>query len=500
MASKASLLLFALLVFLSGTIAQAQIAYGTDVQAAGVKADGVTNDTPLLQQLINSNLSGTFYFAPGTYRLHNSGVNTPGLELQGFSGSIIMAKGASFACDTATTNAGQCIWVVNSNGANFQNLTITYSNAGSLPMARTSATSNALLVQSSNDINFLNTTVLGSTGSGIWNTNSTSIEYNGTTSITGTTADGLHFENVGSATVANVITNDTGDDAIGVTNIATTNPNCGLTVNSAHITNSYSRGVATAGACNAVFTNVIINGTSNSALAATQDTTINSRISTNITFNNVIASGVGTLANGVAGNGYCVDIGNANTVIVFDVNCANSRDDGVFVYDGANNVIIQDVVLKQSGNNGFQVANANNVSFIDDQSVAAANNGFDIEGSTNVTLRNCQTQNAGGYGFYHARNSNVIETSLTSQDASCNSSLHRAWWAESMTGPISANGISVVDDRSAAAGYIIGDYNLSSNALVVNNLVFTVAHGTGTVQKNDSTASYYMYGQAGQEW
>lgn len=475
-------------------------SYGTDVQAAGIKADGSTNDTPALQKLINSNLSGTFYFAPGTYKLHNSGVNTPGLELSGFSGSIIMAKGASFACDTASTNSGQCIWVVSSNGASFQNLTITYTNAGSLPLARTSSTGNALLVENSSNISFLNTTIVGSSGSGIWNTNSTNISYNGTTTISNTTADGLHFENVGSGTVANLITNLTGDDALGVTNIAASNPNCGLTVASAQITNSRSRGIAAVGACTAVFTNVVINGTANSALAANQDTTISSRVTSNITFNNVVASNVGTVSSTIGGNKYCIDIGASNYVTAFNVTCNGSKDDGVFVYANANNAVVQDVVLNTPGNNGFQTGGATNVSFIDDQAIGAVNNGFDIESGTNVTLRNCQARNSGGYGFYHSRSSNVTESGIVSQDSATTGASHRAWWAESMSGPINVSGLTVVDDRSAAEGYILGDYNLGGHALVVNSLVFQIAHGSGTVQKNDSSASYYMYGQTGQEW
>ena len=495
-------ILFALVVILSSAMGhtQTQVAYGINVQASGVKADGVTNATPALQALINANLTGAFYFAPGTYVLNNNGVNTPGLLLQGFSGTIIMAKGASFACNTATTNAGQCIFVINSSGASFQNLTITYTNVGKLPMARTSAVSNALLVENSANISFFNTTIIGSTGSGIWNTNSTSIAYNGTTSITGTTADGIHFENVGAGSVAALVTNGTGDDAIGDTNIATTNPNCGLTVSSAQITNSYSRGIAVAGGCNAVFSNVVINGTANSALAASQDQSVSSRVPTNVKFQNVVASGVGTVKSTVGGNGYCIDIGEATYVTAFNVTCANSRQDGVFVYGGANNVVVQDVVLQTSSNNGFQSAGATNVSFIDDESIAAVNNGFDIEQSTNVTLNTCQTQNAGGYGFYHSSSSNVVESSLTALNAAGTGGNHRAWWAESMTGPITASAVSVVDNRSAASGYVVGDYNLGGNAVVLNGLLFTIAHGTGTVSKNDSSATYYTYGQLGQEW
>jgi hypothetical protein len=211
MKSKAAVqyLVFTLLItcLYQNSWAQLTTTSGTDVEAAGAKADGTTIVSSILQEMINSNRSGTFYFAPGIYRLHNQGVNRTGLTLRNFSGTIIMAKGAEFACDTESTQAGQCIWIVHSSGAAFRGLTITYREPQLLPMPRTSATSNALLVEDPHNINFLNTTIIGSTGSGNWNTNSTGISYNGTTTVSDTTADGIHFENVGSGSLTNLIAN-----------------------------------------------------------------------------------------------------------------------------------------------------------------------------------------------------------------------------------------------------------------------------------------------------
>jgi hypothetical protein len=440
--------------------------------------------------MINSNRSGTFYFAPGVYRLHNQGVNQPGLTLRNFSGTIIMAKGAQFACDTENTQAGQCIWVVQSRGATFRGLTITYKDPQLLPMPRISATSNALLVEDSHNISFLDTRIIGSTGSGIWNTKSTGITFEGTTTISNTTADGIHFENVGSGSLANLITNSTGDDAIGVTNIAVSNPNCGLTVSQAKITDSRSRGIAVVGACDVQISNIVIDGTANSAIASVNDLSINSRNSTNVKFVNVVANGVGTVKSTIHGNGYCIDINHSINVSVLNVTCSTSRDDGVFVYDGADGVTIQKVVLKQPGNNGFQTSGARNVTLADDQVLGARQNGFDIEASTNVTLQNCQTTDAGGYGFFHSRSSHVLESDLFAKNSATTSGNHRVWWAEGISGPVSANRVSIIDDRNPALGYVIGDYNLTGHALEVNGLVFQIAHGASAIQKSDSNASY----------
>ncbi len=463
-----------------------------DVQESGIRADGATDASARLQKLIDSNRSGTFYFRPGVYRLHNLGINHPGLILHGFSGSLVMAKGAQFACDTEDIHAAQCIWIEKSKGAVFRNITITYLTPSLLPMKRTMATGNALLVEQADDLKFQDTTIVGSTGSGIWNTNSTRIIFGGITKISNTTADGIHFENVGSSLVENLIVDDTGDDAIGVTNIAATNPNCGLRVERARITNSRSRGIAVAGGCNADFANVAIDATANSAIAAVDDATIQSRRSVHIRFTDVQATRAGAIKSSVGGNGHCVDVGKADDVAILRVTCSDSREDGVFAYDGANHVAIEKVVVKNAGNHGFQSSHARNISFVDDVAISSANNGFDIEASSGVVLRDCKTEGADGYGFYHSASSNVDESGLVSLNSAARTGNHRAWWADNMSGTILVRGLSVLDDQPKATGYIVGDDTSSGNQLVVKGLVFQIAGGRGVIEKHDETAEYSM--------
>ncbi|KAA6461165.1 hypothetical protein DYQ86_13040 [Acidobacteria bacterium AB60] len=478
--------------FLAACLLQGQPNRGTriDVQTAGIPSDGRENASPALSRLIDANPSAAFYFGPGTYRLHNVGVDHPGLQLRHFSGSIVMAKGASFVCDTEDTQAGQCVWILDARRATFENLSITYLKPNILPLERKAATANALLVQSSDNVRFVNTTVLGSTGSGIWNTDSLGLRFEGVTRISDTTADGLHFENTGPAMVENLVTNNTGDDAVGATNIASKNLNCGLTIQKAMIQNSRSRGIAVAGACNAKFFEITIKGTANSAIAAVEDRVIQSRISTHVSFQNVVVDGAGTLQSAIHGNGYCIDISHSTDVTVSNVTCNGSPDDGVFVYDGARSILVEKVILKHPGNNGFQTANANNVQFLDDTVSGAVNNGFDIESSSAVTVRRCQSIDSGGYGFFHSGSANVSETDLTSQNASMTAKHGRAWWAENMSGSISAESLTVVDDRAKASGYIVGDDNLKGNALVVKNLTFRIAHGKGSIDTKGKTATY----------
>jgi hypothetical protein len=467
---------------------------GINVRAAGAKGDGVTSDSAVLQRLIYDNPAATLYFPAGTYRLHNHGLNTPGLSFTGFSGTVRMASGARFSCDTANRDAGQCIFVSHSSGATFYNLSITYAAIGSLPMARDASTSNALLVEDAHDITFSDTTILGSSGSGAWNTNSTNITYSGSTHITRTTADGLHFENVADASVASLYTNQTGDDAIGDTNIAPSHPNCGLIVSSAQIHNSHSRGIAVAGGCNAIFNNIQITGTTNSALAVIQDTSINSRISTNVKFSNAVISGVGTIP-GVAGNKYCLDIGNSTYVTANNISCADSAETGVFVYNNAAHILAQNIDLKSAGNNGFQSVGSTYVSFINDTVTGATGNGFDVEGSTHVVLQSCGSNGVAGYGFYHSGSSTITESALLAQNVARSRGNNRAWWAENMSGSLSVNGLSVTDDQSSATGYVVGDAMDSSVPVTVTNIIFNLRNGSPSIQPSAHTSKYYMAGQ-----
>jgi hypothetical protein len=94
----------------------------------------------------------------------------------------------------------------------------------------------------------------------------------------------------------------------------------------------------------------------------------------------------------------------------------------------------------------------------------------------------------------------VIESNLFAKNSATTSGHHRAWWAESISGPVTANGVSIVDDRNPALGYVIGDFDLAGHPLQVNGVVFQIAHGSGSVEKSASSASYSTNGANGRHW
>lgn len=461
-----------------------------NMHTAGARGDGVTDDSPFLQNYIAHHSGASLYFPAGTYVLHNPHPNQAGLEFRGFSGKVRMDPAASFACDTATPNAGQCVWLIASKGANFENLTITYLAASSLPLPRQQAANNALLVEQAKNVTFLNTTIIGSTGSGIWNTDSTNLSFIGLTTIRNTSADGMHFENVGTGVVVNLSTENTGDDGLAVTNIQKDNPNCGFAADQITIRTSHARGIATAGACNASFSNVTIENTAYSAIAVTQDPEIESRQSTDVSISHAQVTGAGSLA-GYNGNKFCIDIANSQQVHVTDVSCDQTADDGVMIYNHAANVDIEGVTLTSSGNNGFQTTDgATYVSFLNDQATDSHQNGFDVESSQHVSLQNCQTANSGGYGFFHSATSDLNETQLISSNASTQQDHHRAWWAESMSGPVSVAGLFIRDNQNTATGYVIGDYD-NFDEFDVTGIDFQTGETSPVIQGGPSS-NYYL--------
>jgi hypothetical protein len=289
----------------------------------GAAGDGHTNDSPALQSIVDNNPNAVIYFPLGHYVLDNPAIHQSGLVFSGFHGTAIMANGASFLCDTATTSAGQCIYIVNSSGATFDNFQVGYLDEQNLPLSRSQAVSNAILVEASNALNFGNTTVTASTGSGIWVTGSTNISFLGGTSVANTAADGLHFENVGNATLVGYTSRNTGDDGLAASNISTSNTNCGLNATNMQIYQSKSRGIAVAGACGSTFSNFYIANTANSGLGIGQDPTINSLVPENSTFSGGTVVNAGQYPSVISGLKDCIDIALSNTTSVSNVECSN---------------------------------------------------------------------------------------------------------------------------------------------------------------------------------
>jgi hypothetical protein len=440
-----------------------------NVMQNGATGDGHTNDSPALQSIINANPNAVIFFPAGQYVLDNPNPNQAGLLFSGFQGTAIMASGASFLCDTATTSAGQCIEILNSSGASFDNFTVGYVDQSSLPLPRTDSISNGILVQSSSSLNFANTTVEASTGSGIWVTNSTNISFLGGTSVSNTTADGLHFENVGNGTVVGYTAQNTGDDSLASTNIdLSANANCGLNASNIQISQSHSRGIAVAGGCGASFSNFYINDTSNSGLGIVQDSTIDSRVPNNNSFSNGAIVNAGRYS-GIAGSKDCIDIALSTATNVSNVECLTPMNDGLFVFNAADQVTVSGVTVDAAANVGLQPTQATNVSMSNTVSRNSVNAGYAIQNVQGGSMVGATTCSSGSYGFYHSTATNFTESNLTSYDSD-ESSPYRVWWAENSSSSISVNGIDVLDDKTHPSPDVIGGAGDPSGSITVDSV------------------------------
>jgi Pectate lyase superfamily protein len=447
----------------------------------GAAGDGQTNDSPALQSVVNNNPNAVIYFPIGDYVLDNPSPNQPGLLFSGFQGTAIMANGARFLCDTATTSAGHCIRIINSTGASFDNFRVGYTQEQNLPLARTSAISSGILVENSSALNFGNTTIEASTGSGIWVTDSTGISFLSGTSVSNTTADGLHFENVGNATVVGYTGRNTGDDSLAATNIAPTNPNCGLKASNIQIYQSHSRGIAVAGACGSSFSNFFIENTSNSGLGVVQDQTIQSRIPVNSTFSDGTVVNAGRYP-GIPGSKDCIDIAESSTTTVSNVECSTPMIDGVFIFGGADQVTVSGVTVDAPANVGLQAVGSTNVSLANTVSRNSANAGYAIQSLQGGSMAGADTCSSGVYGFYHSAAIHFTESNLMSYDSAENSSMHRVWWAENNSEAVSVNGFSILDDQAHHAPDVVGGFGDASGSIVVDGITQNLLDTTLSMQ------------------
>jgi hypothetical protein len=448
----------------------------------GATGDGQTNDSPALQSIINNNPNAVIYFPPGNYVLDNPSANQAGLLFSGFQGTAVMAAGARFLCDTATTSAGQCIDIENSSGATFDNFRIGYLDEQNLPLSRNDAISNAILVGNSTTLNFANTTVEASTGSGIWVTDSTNISFLNGTSVANTAADGLHFENVGSATLVGYTSTNTGDDGLSATNISTTTPNCGLNATNIQIYESKSRGIAVAGACGSTFSNFYIANTANSGLGIGQDPTINSLVPKNSTFSNGTVVNAGQYPSTISSLKDCIDVSLSDTTSVSNVECSNPLLDGLYVFDGANQVTISGVTSDTAGNVGFQAVDSTNVSLSNTVNRNSLSAGYSFQTTQNGTLVGAGTCSSGDYGFYHSTATNYAESNLMSFDSAENSSTHRVWWAENSSDQVSVNGLSILDDQTHSAADVVGGASDAPGSLTIDGITQDLLGSTLSLQ------------------
>ena len=437
----------------------------------GAAGNGSTDDSGAIQSIIDSHPNETIYFPLGLYRLHND--NGPGLQFSNFHGTAIMQNGARFLCDTiATPAAGTCIRIVNSSSATFGNFDIGYIGDSALPFVRSDAGNTAMLVEDSQSITLNNTTIEHSPGPGIWVDTSTNIQFLGGTSVNNTTADGLHFENAGSAVVNNYFSQNTGDDALEWNNTSTGTVNCGLTASNIQIYRSLSSGIAVRGGCGATFSNFYVDTTANSGLMVGQDNNFTTDVPKNNVFTNGKVLSSGRFSSPVVSAKDCIDVATSQGATFNNIECVYPLEDGANVNGNATDVTLNGVTVDAAPNVGFAVGPAKNVWLTNTISRRSAGGGYVFIGASGGSVTGAYSCNSGSYGYYHAASSNLAESNLFSYDSSEGNSSNRAWWAENGSSSISLNGIKLLDDKTRnpiVVGEVGGNGSITINGVSIDS-------------------------------
>jgi hypothetical protein len=251
---------------------------------------------------------------------------------------------------------------------------------------------------------------------------------------------------------------------------------CGATATGIHIQNSSTRGISVLGACNVVVSNFDINNTFAPGLYVSQDSGF--RAPYNVKFTNGFVSNAGQLEDlGAynATNPFGAEVLSASYVDFDNVTFLNNYGHGIYT-SSSSYVTVNDSLVNTTGAGnggaGMMITGCTHCAFNDDRIDTTYAQGWDTETSSDVNISNL-----------------VVRNASTNATAGSN----RAFWNENDTGPITTNGLTVIDDQGTATGYILGDYNNGSYPAVTTGINSKISNGTFTIQNNggSSTASVY---------
>ena len=246
---------------------------------------------------------------------------------------------------------------------------------------------------------------------------------------------------------------------------------------------SHSRGIAAAGSCGYNFSNFYIQDVANSGVGALQDPTISSRVPTNNTFTNGTIVNAGTYPSAIWATRIAWTPTSAHSQLSRTWSATARGQTECISFSGADQVTISGVSVDAAPNAGFQTGDSTNIQFLNTISRNSGQTGYSLQSTQTGSLVGAVTCSSGTYGFYHSGTTGVTESGLLSYDSDEGaSSLHRAWWAENGSGPITVTGFTVLDDQSHSAPVIVGGVGDASGSLVINGLVQDLVGSTLQVQ------------------
>ena len=406
---------------------------------------------PAIEALMKSYPEQTLYFPAGDYMLSNETTGKQGLVIgPEFHGSLLFASSASLVCNTANKRAGTCVHFLSASHVSAVHMNLKYADQQALPMARAAATGYAVLIDASSDIHISAMTIQESPGACFWASDSSELVLRDI-HVSRCTADGVHFENDKNVDLQDMWSSHTLDDGLAFTSVAVTHPNCGAVAKGIHIEESSARGIAVAGGCDIALSNFEINRTGVSGILVNTDDAFHMRRPQNVSFRDGVVAHAGALeSSSGSGNKFGIEVSAADRVSFAGLQIISPASRGFDVSHGATFVSLSESSITKPGDNGMNILN-----------------------SSNILLSLDTVQYAPGYGAYLAGISGFKGTHLTLIDVSsgkAESNLHRALWVDSPSGSTRLEYLKIIDDQSAATGYVVGCANIGKQDFLITGL------------------------------
>ncbi len=398
-----------------------------DVRTFGAVGNGVRDDTAAVSSALRS--GNSIHFPPGTYLINNA--NGP-LLIFDFSSSIVFEPGAVLSF-TSPDQLG--LEFTGGSGAKLLRVSTIYQR---MPTRRIPGS--VLSFTNTTNTSLNDVTVNGSPGGGVsFESCIRPVAIN--TTVSNTVADGLLLANSQNATIDGVVTNNTGDDGLAIHNFVHKPQESNGIATNIKVSNSKARGISCSGCKDLEISKFSVDNTSGQGVHFNLDTVSRSHPPTNVTLHNGTITNAGRLAP-VVGNQFGLELNNTGMMRIANVIIRNSAHRGVSAKFPNGSTVFDNVTVVDSGNGGA---------------------GFDLQGQ-NITVSNSSATGTSGSCFAITYSPTVTLNNITGTNCSRSGGLNRAITLEQI-GNISGDGIRIIDNQSAATGYVYFDRNVTSGFL-----------------------------------
>jgi len=449
------------------TVVRPRVAHAATAPELGITPSNspTTNRNNLVAALTN-NPTLSITFPAGDYRLDNSKAannNANYIVINDFAGTLTMQSGARLLF-TDRTQGG--LYFEGGTGAEFTGIVATFTT---LPSVRNNL--HIFLIRNTTDTTINGYTVNGSAGAGLLFSRCVRPRVTNVL-ITNTMADGLHFANCQDSYADEIRAENTGDDGLAFLNYADGPDLTGGFASDITIVNSKARGITVIGQRNVTVDHFGVNWSAVSGIKVGYESSYNTRVPTNVRFQNGFVYNGGQLSGGQSGNRFGIEVHHVGEVFFTNVDVDNAGTRGVSSYahpfsqGGQGTVHLTDVVVTNAPSNGFNLQGGR---YYLDELVARDTNesGYSISDASLVE-----------YGDLHAD-----RTSKTS-------SLRRAFDVQRNT-QVNGSHLWVHDDQATPTGYRV--FTGGTQAGTLGAIHGCVVNGGVEVQ-NNSGLSYSLAG------